>query len=367
MVVPVRIDGLEQDPLLAPVARAGAPALVAEGHRHGPRAGASSRVDPALKGKARRQAAGAALYEVMSDLVFRTTPTDRTVFEAVVDGGRARTALRRVAVEDPVTGPLTYKRLLVGAACSAASSMPLAAEGGAVGVMLPNANGAAVTILGADVGGPRAGDDQLHRRRRQHPGRLQGGRGRRPIVTSRAFVEKAQLEALVEALGAARHASSISRTCAPASALARQAARASASAERAARRSARPTIRPRSCSPPAREGVPKGVVLSHRNMLANAAQAAARIDFGRTDKVFNVLPVFHSFGLTVGLVLPLVSGVPRLSLPLAAALPDRFRSWSTARTPPSCSAPTRSWPATRAPRILTISARCATCSPAPSR
>jgi hypothetical protein len=44
-------------------------------------------------------------------------------------------------------------------------------------------------------------------------------------------------------------------------------------------------------------------------MLANAAQASARIDFGRSDKVFNVLPVFHSFGLTVGLILPLVSGV----------------------------------------------------------
>jgi acyl-[acyl-carrier-protein]-phospholipid O-acyltransferase/long-chain-fatty-acid--[acyl-carrier-protein] ligase len=58
------------------------------------------------------------------------------------------------------------------------------------------------------------------------------------------------------------------------------------------------------------EGVPKGVVLSHRNMLANAAQAAARIDFGREDKVFNVLPMFHSFGLTVGTMLPLVSGVP---------------------------------------------------------
>jgi acyl-[acyl-carrier-protein]-phospholipid O-acyltransferase/long-chain-fatty-acid--[acyl-carrier-protein] ligase len=44
-------------------------------------------------------------------------------------------------------------------------------------------------------------------------------------------------------------------------------------------------------------------------MLANAAQARARIDFGREDKVFNVLPVFHSFGLTVGMVLPLVCGV----------------------------------------------------------
>src|SRR5260370_16925043 len=57
------------------------------------------------------------------------------------------------------------------------------------------------------------------------------------------------------------------------------------------------------------EGTPKGVVLSHRNMLANAAQAAARIDFGREDKVFNVLPVFHSFGLTVVVMLPLVFGV----------------------------------------------------------
>ena len=51
-------------------------------------------------------------------------------------------------------------------------------------------------------------------------------------------------------------------------------------------------------------------MLVHRNTLCYAAPAAARIDFGRNDKVFNTLPVFHAFGLTVGLVLPLVSGVP---------------------------------------------------------
>ena len=56
--------------------------------------------------------------------------------------------------------------------------------------------------------------------------------------------------------------------------------------------------------------MPKGVVLSHRNILTNAAQARARIDFNRTDKVFNILPVFHSFGLTVGVILPIVCGVP---------------------------------------------------------
>jgi acyl-[acyl-carrier-protein]-phospholipid O-acyltransferase/long-chain-fatty-acid--[acyl-carrier-protein] ligase len=58
------------------------------------------------------------------------------------------------------------------------------------------------------------------------------------------------------------------------------------------------------------EGTPKGVVLTHRNILSNAAQAAARIDFHSGDKVFNILPVFHSFGLTAGTVLPLISGVP---------------------------------------------------------
>jgi acyl-[acyl-carrier-protein]-phospholipid O-acyltransferase/long-chain-fatty-acid--[acyl-carrier-protein] ligase len=58
------------------------------------------------------------------------------------------------------------------------------------------------------------------------------------------------------------------------------------------------------------EGMPKGVVLSHRNMLTNVAQVAARIDFGREDKLFDAMPVFHSFGFTGGVVLPLISGVP---------------------------------------------------------
>ena len=51
-------------------------------------------------------------------------------------------------------------------------------------------------------------------------------------------------------------------------------------------------------------------MVSHRNLLANVAQVAARIDFGRADKIFQVLPMFHAFGLMAGLVLPLVSGVP---------------------------------------------------------
>jgi len=129
----------------------------------------------------------------------------------------------------------------------------------------------------------------------------------RTIVTSRGFVDRARLDRLVDALAETvrivyledlREAFSI------------------ADKIRALLRY-RVALAPRNADDRAAilftsgsEGTPKGVVLSHRNMLCNAAQAAARIDFGRTDKVFNTLPVFHAFGLTVGLVLPLVSGVP---------------------------------------------------------
>src|SRR6185312_3727199 len=63
------------------------------------------------------------------------------------------------------------------------------------------------------------------------------------------------------------------------------------------------------------EGAPKAVVLSHRNILSNCAQTAARIDFNPTDTVLNALPIFHSFGLTGGLLLPLLNGVKVLLYP----------------------------------------------------
>ena len=63
------------------------------------------------------------------------------------------------------------------------------------------------------------------------------------------------------------------------------------------------------------EGTPKGVVLSHENLLANLYQLAAVIDFNPTDIVFNALPIFHSFGLTAGTLLPVLSGVKTFLYP----------------------------------------------------
>ena len=258
-----------------------------------------------IKGKARRQAAGTQLYQIMSDMIFKTTPIDQSVFKSVVQAANVH-GKNRIAVEDPITGALTYKRLLVGARVLGAKFMPLVGERKAIGVMLPNANGAAVTILGL-MSANRV------------PAMINFSAGAASIlaactaaeistiISSRAFIEKAKLQSLLEQLQ--KQVNFVFLEDIRATVTFVDKLKALFKREKplaAANGDDRAAILFTSGS----EGTPKGVVLSHKNMLANTAQAAARIDFGRQDKVFNVLPVFHCFGLTVGLILPLVSGVP---------------------------------------------------------
>jgi acyl-[acyl-carrier-protein]-phospholipid O-acyltransferase/long-chain-fatty-acid--[acyl-carrier-protein] ligase len=261
-------------------------------------------VDPALKGKHRRIAAGAALYEIMSNLVYRTTSIERTVVEALIEAAEIH-GMSRVAVEDPLAGTLSYRKLLLGARILGEKLMPFAPEGAPIGLMLPNANGAAVTLMALMSAGRvpaminfTAGVSNV----------LAACKASKvdTILTSRAFIEKGRLEPLIAGLSSAIkivYLDDIRPTITLGDKL------------RGMWNAKQPLLERKPGDWAAilftsgSEGTPKGVVLSHRNMLANAAQAAARIDFGRQDKVFNVLPVFHSFGLTVGLVLPLVSGV----------------------------------------------------------
>ncbi len=57
------------------------------------------------------------------------------------------------------------------------------------------------------------------------------------------------------------------------------------------------------------EGTPKGVELTHANIIANYQQLIAITDLEDRDRVFNCLPLFHSFGLVVGTMLPLLRGM----------------------------------------------------------
>jgi len=304
MVVPVRIDGAEAT-MFSRLTREQArrrwfpkfTLTVLEPVRLG--------VDDALKGKARRMAAGAALYQIMSDLLFRTTNVDRTLFEAVVEAARTH-GLSRVALEDPITGAFSYRRLLIGTRALAGKIAAIGNPGDAIGLMLPNANGAGVSFLAVVSSGRTPAMINFTAGAANILAGCEAAQAR-AILTSRGFVEKAKLEKLVAALEEKVAIVYLEDLRAQVS---------FADKLDAFRRFHRPVVARKPDDVAAilftsgSEGAPKGVALSHKNMLANAAQAAARIDFGRTDKVFNVLPMFHSFGLTVGFMLPLISGVP---------------------------------------------------------
>jgi len=214
--------------------------------------------------------------------------------------------MKRVAVEDPLTGSLSYKRVLLGAAVLGRKLMPLANEGKAIGVMLPNANGAVVTILAVMSAGRVPAMINFTAGAASILAACQAAEVG-TIVTSRTFVQKGKLDAVVAQLAQSVTIVYLEDVRATVSTGDKLRGLVGFRRPLVARKPDDPAV---ILFTSGSEGTPKGVVLSHRNMLANAAQAAARIDFGRQDKLFNVLPVFHSFGLTAGTILPLVSGVP---------------------------------------------------------
>lgn len=304
-IVPVHIDGLEKTPFSR------------LDKKHGKRRlfpkvkitilePKTMELDPDLKGGNRRAAAGSALYKMMSDTQFEASLHDKhTILERIIMTSKER-GMGALASEDPVTGNLTYGKLLAGVAVLARKFRPLLADQETVGVMLPSANGAAVTLLALmSIGKVPAMINFT-----SGPANILSACKASEvttILTSRAFIKQAKLEAVIEAIKddvTLVWLDDLRKTVKMTDKLV------------GFLNKARPLAK-KTASDPAvilftsgSEGTPKGVVLTHANILANAAQAAALIDFTPNDKVFNALPVFHSFGLTAGTILPLVCGVP---------------------------------------------------------
>src|SRR5208283_2097509 len=122
----------------------------------------------------------------------------------------------------------------------------------------------------------------------------------------RAFVEKASLEPQIEAISGKARIVWLEDMRASTTTIEKL---------RAALGAGRPLARPQPDDPAfvlftsGSEGAPKGVALSHANLLANIAQIDARFDLRQTDIIFNPLPIFHAFGLMGGLLLGLTGSM----------------------------------------------------------
>jgi len=253
----------------------------------------------------RRRKAGEAMRRLMQDMIFATRPT-QTLFEALLDAADIQ-GHRHALVEDLKQIEYSYRDLIKMALTLGRLTARHSAPGERIGLLLPNLAPTLGLIFGLSA----------HRRIAAMLNYTAGVDGMqaactaaqiRTILTSRAFVEQAKLgdklaalqgvrllylEELREALTLADKlwlmlwALPFPRTALP-----------SGSPEDAA------VVLFTSGS----EGKPKGVVLSHRALLANIAQIRAVVDFSINDKILNALPLFHSFGLTAGGLLPVLTG-----------------------------------------------------------
>ncbi|ESZ74402.1 AMP-binding protein [Mesorhizobium sp. L103C105A0] len=246
-----------------------------------------------------------ALFDRIAEARLYGSNLDRGLFLAMRDAAD-RTGASHPIIEDVISGSLSYRKMFIGARVLGRRFQAVAAPGEAVGVLLPNANGVVLSFVGLLSAGRVAAMINYT----AGPASVTAAVRTaviRTVVSSRAFVEKAALADIIAAVEAGG-----------AKMLWLEDVRASVTTleKLAAAALWRFPLQRQDAAKPAvilftsgSEGTPKAVVLSHRNLHANAMQAEARITISPSDILLNVLPVFHSFGLTGGTILPLVTGV----------------------------------------------------------
>ena len=249
---------------------------------------------PALpSAKLRRRRAGELLRDILLDMLVATRP-QRTLFAAFLDA-RATFGNQYKLVEDIRMVEESYGSLLKMALGLGRLLARHTAPGEIVGVLTPNAAPTLGLVLGLSLNA-------------RIPAMLNYTAANiRTLVASRTFIDKAHLGGLLEQLHGVRvlYLEDLKRELTIADRLWLLAHLLVP--QRAAV--------PQQPDDPAlvlftsgSEGKPKGVVHSHNSLLANVAQVRAVADFTPRDKFMMALPLFHSFGLTCGVLLPLVSG-----------------------------------------------------------
>ena len=238
---------------------------------------------------------------------FDATRADKSIFEALTDA-RAQYGGKKVALVDGDERVLSYDDIVRASLALGHALKKRTRPNEAVGVMLPTSAGAVVTFFAICAYGRVPAMLNFTAGAAGLKSAVRIAKVRR-VVTARRFVDLAKLDALVAELSQAVEIvyledvrENISLRDKVAAGIGQFVPRLIAS-------------RPAFGTPAVilftsgTEGEPKGVALSHRNLLANVEQVRSHIAIYPTDVLFNPLPTFHCFGLTVGALMPLFLGI----------------------------------------------------------
>lgn len=311
VILPVRLDGVQHTPfarLKGKVPLKSFPKITITILE--PR---TFKIDPDIKGRARRAAASRQLYNLMEEMMFLTGDREQTLYQALLKA-RYVNGDNAVILEDIERKPLKFKKLLQGTIALGRKIESLTIKGENVGVMLPNSAAAVVTFFALQAIG-------------RVPAMLNLSAGAhsmlsacrtaevKTVLTSRRFIDAARLTEVITQLEQSVKIVYLEDVRKQITFADKFSALVFSPEKIHKRHNVSPDAPAVILFTSGSEGEPKGVVLSHKNLMANIVQLTSRVDFNQQDIVFNCLPMFHSFGLTGGTLLPILSGVKTFLYP----------------------------------------------------
>ena len=268
-----------------------------------------------LKGKSRREYCGHLLADIMTKMMFDTSPYRQTIFSSLLESRKIHGGKHKIT-DDLDRNRLSYNNLIMRSIVLGQALKNMTEPGENVGIFLPNSSTTLITVLGLQLYG-------------RVPAMLNYSLGSvsvlsacqtaqiKIVLTSHRFITLGNLTDEAEQLNKqcvliyledlAKNISAFNKL----TALIESTTTAFWYNPKLVTPDSPAVVLFTSGS----EGTPKGVVLSHANIIGNLKQLEACISFNAQDIVLNFLPMFHSFGFTVGTILPIISGMKTFFYP----------------------------------------------------
>lgn len=268
------------------------------------------KIDDSIQGQVRRRILRQKLHGIMENGTLAVAHKHNTLFDGLMAQVKAQPNAQAIA--DAEYKCLSYRKFMQASCALGRHLKRFTKQGEHVGFLLPNTTGSAVTFFALQAFGRvptmlnfTAGSEAV--RTACKTARV------RTILTSRRFVAMGNLTPMIEQLAQDCHIVYLEDVRARLSIADKLYGWLAPDIHKAI--DLDPDTPAVVLFTSGSEGFPKGVVLSHNNLLSNIKQTRIRIDFNRQDIVLNCLPIFHSFGLLGGFLLPLLEGIKTVFYP----------------------------------------------------
>lgn len=263
-------------------------------------------IDESVPRRQYRRMVSQKLYDIMADMIYRTSNINENIFDSLLDAAHVY-GKKHIIAEDINRKPQNFKSFILKSYVLGTAYQKAFPKEDKIGLMLPNVLANVISFFALQFAD-------------KTPAMLNFTLGTKPfaaalkavkmqtVITSRAFIEQAKLQKIEQVIAdSGVRLVYLEDFAKQISILTKFAGIKNYLLQRRPRKTADKSAVILFTS--GSEGTPKAVFLSHRNLQANRYQIASVIPFNSTDVVFNALPMFHSFGLSVATALPVLFGV----------------------------------------------------------